>query len=171
MWCVIYQWNGGIYAEAFGEDLDAESVEEAVEIVEGWEADLDKWFEAVDGVIDVRVDIYEEDGSVIAEQVYLRRNVGMDKTNKMLKEAEAYWTNESEFSTEYLIHFLMDDPEWGWYHVRLNGGTKGAFDRTCGDGEWRERYDLPNEIRYSEATKLAKEWGLEDFPFPREEDE
>jgi len=167
MWCVIHQWNGGIYAEAFGEDLDAESVEEAVEIVEGWEADLDKWFEAVDGVIDVRVDIYEEDGSVIAEQVYLRREIAREKIQELLKQAEEYWTNESEFSTEHLIH----TPEEGWYYVKLNGGTKGAFDRTCGDGEWRERYDPPKDIRYAEAVRIAKDWGLDDFPFPSAEEE
>ena len=169
MWCVIHQWTGGIYAEVGGEEIDAATVEQAAKIIQGWEDNLlEMGYEPLDGAIDLRVDIFDDDA--IVEQVYLRREIGLEKIQELLKQAEEYWANESEFSTEYLIH-RMDDPEWGWYHVRLNGGTKGAFDRTCGDGEWRERYDPPKEIRYSEATKLAKEWGLEDFPFPREEDE
>lgn len=164
-WYVSHQWDGGHYAEADAGYIEANSLEEAVSRVEGWD---ELGYEPVDGAIDLRVDIYDEEG-IIAEQVYLRREVGLEQIQKMLKEAEEYWANESDFSTEYLIH-MEDDPEEGWYYVLLNGGAKGAFDRTCGDGEWRERYEPPKEIRYTEATRIAKEWGLEDFPFPPEEE-
>jgi len=144
MWCVIHQWDGKDYKKAHERPIDVEgSIEEVVETVWDWYDLLPKWFDAVDGVIDVRVDIYEEDG--IAEQVYLRREVGLEQIQKMLKKAEEYWKGPEE---EYLIHY--DIGEWDqWYYAR---GPSG-----------------PKAITYSRAVKIAREWGIAEFPFPPEE--
>ena len=67
---------------------------------------------------------------------------------KMLKKAFECWKGPE--GEEYLIHY--DIGKWDqWYYASRPRESK--------------------EIRYAEAVRIAKDWGLDDFPFPSAEEE
>lgn len=67
-------------------------------------------------------------------------------------------TYRGEFETEFLGHRgsrnTVEFARW-----RTNGGYRGAHDRTCGDGRWRESYSEPEIISAGEAVvSLVKDF-------------
>jgi hypothetical protein len=75
------------------------------------------------------------------------------KTRKILA------TNEGEFSTEMVYRSGEK-----WYYVEQNGGSRGSWDRRCGDGVWRDRPVVPAyEIDEDEALSLASQWGYDEI--------
>ncbi len=66
--------------------------------------------------------------------------------------------HEGEYSTEYLA---WDDEASSFVTWTNNGGTRGAHDRMDGEGKWRERYDMPEEISENEAFAWLCKYGYE----------
>ena len=74
------------------------------------------------------------------------------KTKKVIAE------NEGEFSTEQV--FIAGGK---YFYIEENGGSRGAHNRMCGDGRWRDYPVVPaHEISLAEALAYAAEWGYDD---------
>lgn len=61
---------------------------------------------------------------------------------------------EHEFSTERLVR--VDDE---YYLAHPNGGSRGAYDRMCGDGVWRDHPVEPTRVLdRAEARQVLLDW-------------
>lgn len=96
------------------------------------EPDDNDYGEPVEVTILSEEDDEHEDGSVLAE-------------------------NEGEYSTERIV---SDGSTL--YYVHANGGSRGSWDRQCGDGVWRDHPVEPTlVIDDTEATRLMLDWGYD----------
>jgi hypothetical protein len=77
------------------------------------------------------------------------------KEEELKSDGEGLGENEGEFDTEKIIR-LGDEA----YYMHPNGGGRGAHDRQCGDGVWRERPCSPTRVlTKSEARCMLLDWG------------
>lgn len=72
-----------------------------------------------------------------------------------MKDGTVIGENENEYSTEKIV--VIGDRA---YHTHENGGARGAWDRTCGDGVWRDRpAEKTRVLDPDEARELLLAWG------------
>lgn len=126
-----------------GEDIfEAASPAEALELEMDFAAD-GVWGEDAEKE-DVLVTVEDEDGDEVARGTYA------------IPTAE----DEGEYSTEQIVRVGGN-----FYYRHSNGGSRGAHDRMCGDGVWRDYPVEPSrQIDVTEARAILLDWGFE----PRE---
>lgn len=91
----------------------------------------------------------EERHTIHAPSEDERRDLELHEDGEVLASAVG------EYSTEKLIR--MDDD---YFHLHENGGDRGAWDRQCGDGVWRDHPVEPTRtITRTEARALLLDWG------------
>lgn len=146
--------------------LTAVSLQDAVTQALDWAADGD-WSNAQEqtetkygGCGDVKVRVWREspEGEILEEQTerYTIPTLG-DLQERELDDGEVLASSEKEFSTESIVRIDGD-----FYHRHGNGGARGAWDRRCGEGVWRDRPVEPTrQITRQEAIALLLDWGLE----------
>ena len=77
------------------------------------------------------------------------------RDQELIEDGEEIAKNEHEYSTEKIV--VMEGQA---FYMHENGGARGAHDRQCGDGVWRERPCEPTrEISKGEARCLMLDWG------------
>lgn len=141
--------------EGGGTIFYAESLKNALVQAIEWAQDGDWPDEGCD--VDVRVWTEDEDGEVdeeLEESVHIPSVA--EKLDEKLEDGEVLAENECEFDTERVI--FMDGEA---YYTHPNGGTRGAHDRQCGDGVWRERPCSPTrKLTRKEARCIMLDWGV-----------
>lgn len=150
------------YADIDGGDggdrtIKADSLKEAMAAAIEWAMEGD-W---PDSGCDVVVAVWTEDEEgEVAE--YDKETVHIPSTEEKLDqwledEGEVLAESEGEWSTERLVRIGTEV-----YYTHPNGGGRGAHDRQCGDGVWRERPCGPTrKLERSEVRRILLNWGWE----------
>jgi len=132
--------------------IGAASADEALVDAIDWAKDGD-WPEA-GCKISVRVESEGDEDDWAEEDVEILSSDAL-RDSELLEDGEEIAMNEHEFTTERII--IMGDEA---YYMHENGGTRGAHDRQCGDGVWRDYPVEPTrEIDRREARRLMLDWG------------
>lgn len=145
------------------EDIDADDDDTAVSAAQEWATRIVSAYRLDDPdgyAYDLILTVVDEDG----DEIYRRAYAGSAAAEAKDDMVET-WDVRGEYETEY----LGIDRDGDWYTWTENGGTRGSFDRTCGDGVWRERPEMPTPISETEAVAwftahdiLRPEWATED---------
>lgn len=123
--------------------ITAESIREAVIQAIEWAADGD-WGNAQEntedcygGCRDVDIHVWREDddGEIIEDEYasYTIPTLGDLIEQELDDDGEVLVERSGEFETEQIVRVGED-----YYHRIENGGDRGAHNRQCGDGVWRE---------------------------------
>lgn len=131
-----------------------------------WAADGD-WSEAQEdtedqhggtgATVSVRVWREDDDGEVIeeAEEDYEIPTLG-DLIEAEVDDGEVVAEDEGEYDTLQIVRVNQD-----YYVRRANGGARGAWDRQCGDGVWRDRpVEAARAITREEARARMLDMGM-----------
>lgn len=131
------------------DDLDA-AIAEA-------QSALDAECDECEGEGEITYDICDEDNETVGtlSQEY-------SSTKREQEECTVLTEDEGEYCTMYIGY---RDQRWSsepqFVRWTNNGGYGGAFSRQCGDGQWRESYDSPEEISAGQAVvALINEFGF-----------
>lgn len=142
--------------------IEAESDRVALELAIAWAAEGD-WSvaqqdteETYGGCGDVRVEVTDEDGGTIVGY-YTIPTLGDRQKEKLEKDGEVIATRDREWSTERITRCGGD-----FFLSHENGGSRGSWDRQCGDGRWRDYPVEPTRvIDLVEARCLLIDWGYD----------
>jgi len=149
------------------DEIEAESIEAAMDAALEWAAEGD-WDAAQEGTedvyggcadVEVRVWREDEEGEIVEEErdTYAIPTLG-DLQEQALADGEILAEDEGEFSTRRVVRVGNDN----YYYQHVNGGARGAHDRMCGDGVWRERpIEQARPLSVKEASALMLDMGVE----------
>ena len=151
----------------------------------GYSSDGEEWFDVDtpdDVDADTLIEMYNKDTegdpcdvNSIVEVYAVTKDIDGEDVRELVRTVNLRWSageaaqddctviasQTNEYTTSYVgvrpaKHNGRDYVRW-----TNNGGFRGAHDCMQGDGEWRETYELPEEINAGEFLRLALEYGYD----------
>lgn len=138
-----------------GGEMTCEASTVADALAEGldWARDGD-WEDADGGTVTVTARNLTDDSDE-ASDTFALPTLAERAEQRLSAEGRVLGKLVREYDTEQI---LADGEDL--YYAHPNGGERGAYDRTDGDGVWRDRPVEPSrEIGLSEARRYLLDWG------------
>ena len=136
---------------------EADSVREALVSAIAWAREGD-WG---DGDCDVLVRVTsDEDEDDTAEATIHIPSAEEEQDAELEDDGEVLGKDEGEYSTEQIVRMYDASGDAEYYYMHPNGGSRGAWDRQGGDGEWHEAPCTPTrQITRQQAIGYLLDWG------------